>query len=286
MRDNAVTVQVDAETAAVTSRWTRPVGVKVSDVTPSFWVLKLLTTALGEAASDYLLGAYRGVGLAVGVIGFAVALTLQLRATRYHPAVYWATVAMVAVAGTMAADLVHGELGVPLAASTIACALGVALTFWVWHRVEGTLSVHSIDTRRREVFYWLAVSFTFALGTAAGDLTADQVGLGFLGSIVLFAVVIALPAVGYWKLGLGNVVAFWWAYIATRPLGASVADWLGKPASHGGLGYGDGVVALMLLVVAVGLVGVVTFRPQSSRRGSGPRAVPTGAASESLCSGQ
>jgi uncharacterized membrane-anchored protein len=286
MRDNAVTVQVDAETAAVTSRWTRPVGVKVSDVTPSFWVLKLLTTALGEAASDYLLGAYRGVGLAVGVIGFAVALTLQLRATRYHPAVYWATVAMVAVAGTMAADLVHGELGVPLAASTVACALGVALTFWVWHRVEGTLSVHSIDTRRREVFYWLAVSFTFALGTAAGDLTADQVGLGFLGSIVLFAVVIALPAVGYWKLGLGSVVAFWWAYIATRPLGASVADWLGKPAGHGGLGYGDGAVALMLLVVAVGLVGVVTFRPQSSRRGSGPRAVTTGAASESLCSGQ
>jgi uncharacterized membrane-anchored protein len=133
------------------------------------------------------------------------------------------------------------------------------------------------------VFYWLAVSFTFALGTAAGDLTADQVGLGFLGSIVVFAVVIALPAVGYWKLGLGSVVAFWWAYIATRPLGASVADWLGKPTGRGGLGYGDGAVALMLLVVAVGLVGVVTFRSRSSRRGSGPRAVAAGAAGESLC---
>lgn len=282
MRDNAVTVQVDAEAAAATSPWTRPVGVKVSDITPSFWVLKLMTTALGEAASDYLLSAYQGIGLAIGVIGFAVALIVQVRATRYRPVAYWTAVAMVAVAGTMAADILHGELGVPLAVTTVACALGVAVTFWAWHRVEGTLSIHSIDTRRREVFYWLAVSFTFALGTAAGDLTADQFGLGFLGSIVLFAVVIAMPAVGYWKLGLGSVVAFWWAYIVTRPLGASVADWLSKPTHHGGLGYGDGAVALTLLVIAVGLVGVVTIRRDQSRRRSGARTVAAGATGESL----
>jgi uncharacterized membrane-anchored protein len=282
MRDNAGTAQVDVDAASAPSRWTRPVGVKVPGVTPSFWVLKLMTTALGEAASDYLLKAYQGIGLTIGVVGFAVALIVQVRATRYHPVAYWAAVAMVAVVGTMAADIVHGRLGVPLAVTTVACALGVAATFWLWHRAEGTLSIHSIETRRREVFYWLTVSFTFALGTAAGDLTADQFGLGFLGSIALFAVVIAMPAVGYWKLGLGSVVAFWWAYIVTRPLGASVADWLSKPIGHGGLGYGDGTVALALLAITVGLVGAISVRPPGARGRSGPRPVAARATRESL----
>jgi uncharacterized membrane-anchored protein len=169
---------------------------------------------------------------------------------------------MIAVFGTMAADTLHHQLGVSFGMSTLACALAVAATFWAWYRVEHTLSIHSITTRRREVFYWLTVSFTFALGTAAGDLTASQLHFGFVGSIVLFAVVMAVPALGRWRFRLNSVVAFWWAYIVTRPLGASVADWLSKPTKSGGLAYGDGPVAAILLAFALTLVtGAAIRRP-------------------------
>jgi uncharacterized membrane-anchored protein len=145
--------------------------------------------------------------------------------------------------------------------STLFCAFAVAATFWIWHRRENTVDVHSITTRRREVFYWVAVSFTFALGTAAGDLTASQLHFGFLGSIVLFAIVIAVLALGCWRFRLNSVLAFWWAYIVTRPLGASVADWVSKPVKVGGLSYGDGPVAVVLLVIALILVTFVAVRP-------------------------
>jgi uncharacterized membrane-anchored protein len=238
-----------------------PLAAKVPEITAWFWILKLLTTAMGEAASDYLLATMSFVGFGIGLTGFALALWVQLRTRRYNAFAYWAAVMMVAVFGTMAADIVHHQLRVSFGMSTLFCALAVAATFWIWHRRENTLDVHSITTRRREVFYWVAVSFTFALGTAAGDLTASQLHFGFLGSIVLFAIVIAVPALGCWRFHLNSVIAFWWAYIATRPLGASIADWFSKPAKAGALGYGDGPVAAALLVIALILVTFVAVRP-------------------------
>ncbi|MDT5319031.1 MAG: hypothetical protein QOD88_1553 [Mycobacterium sp.] len=237
-----------------------PLAAKVPDITASFWVLKLITTAMGEAASDYLLNTISLLGLVIGAAGFAIALGVQFRTRRYNAFAYWSAVMMVAVFGTMAADVLHHQLGVSFGMSTLFCALAVAATFWIWHRSENTLSIHSITTRRREVFYWLAVSFTFALGTAAGDLTASQLHFGFVGSIVLFAIVMAVPALGYWRFHLNSVLAFWWAYITTRPLGASVADWVSKPVKVGGLSYGDGPVAAVLLVIALILVTFVGVR--------------------------
>jgi uncharacterized membrane-anchored protein len=237
-----------------------PVAAKVPEITASFWVLKLLTTAMGEAASDYLLSTMSFVGLGLGAAGFAFALWVQFRTRRYNAFAYWAAVMMIAVFGTMAADTLHHQLGVSFGMSTLACALAVAATLWAWYRVEHTLSIHSITTRRRELFYWLTVSFTFALGTAAGDLTASQLHFGFVGSIVLFAIVMAVPALGCWRFRLNSVVAFWWAYIVTRPLGASVADLLSKPIKSGGLAYGDGPVAAILLAFALILVTVAAIR--------------------------
>jgi uncharacterized membrane-anchored protein len=240
-----------------------PVAAKVPEITASFWVLKLTTTAMGEAASDYLLNTMSLIGLGIGLVGFALALWVQFRTRRYNAFAYWAAVMMVAVFGTMAADVVHRQLGVSFGMSTLFCALAVAATFWIWHRSENTLDIHSITTRRREVFYWLAVSFTFTLGTAAGDLTASQLHFGFVGSIVLFAIVMAVPALGAWRFRLNSVLAFWWAYIVTRPLGASVADWVSKPTKSGGLAYGDGPVAAILLAFALMLVTFAAVRRPS-----------------------
>jgi len=237
-----------------------PAAAKVPEITVSFWILKLLTTAMGEAASDYLLNSIGFIGVGIGLAGFALALWVQFRTRRYNAFAYWAAVMMIAVFGTMAADTLHHRLGASYGVSTLVCALAVAATFWAWYRVEHTLSIHSITTRRREVFYWLTVSFTFALGTAVGDLTASSLHFGFVGSIVLFAVVMAVPAMGCWRFRLNSVIAFWWAYIATRPLGASVADWLSKPTESGGLAYGDGLVAAILLAFALMLVTFAAVR--------------------------
>lgn len=237
-----------------------PAAAKVPEIAASFWVLKLVTTAMGEAASDYLLGTMSFVGLGLGAAGFAVALWVQFRTRRYNAFAYWAAVMMIAVFGTMVADTLHHQLGVSFGVSTLACALAVAAIFWVWYCNEQTLSIHSITTRRREVFYWLTVSFTFALGTAVGDLSASSLHFGFLGSIVLFAVVMAVVALGCWRFRLNSVIAFWLAYIVTRPLGASVADWLSKPIKSGGLAYGDGPVAAILLAIALVVITVVAIK--------------------------
>lgn len=234
-----------------------PVAAKVPEITALFWVIKVLTTGMGEAASDYLAKVNLVLAAAIGLLGFAVAMWLQLRTRRYVASVYWFAVAMVAVFGTMAADGVHVVMGVPYAATTAFYVLTLAAVFVVWRRCEGTLSIHSILTRRRELFYWATVLATFALGTAAGDLTAFTLHLGFLASVVLFAVVIALPAVARWSRLMGGVGAFWFAYVITRPLGASIADWLGKPRSLSGLGYGDGTVTLAAAAVFVVLVAYV-----------------------------
>jgi uncharacterized membrane-anchored protein len=235
--------------------------VKVPRVAAWFWTVKILTTAMGEAASDYFIhrvGLTNTVGLvAVALItglALAVALVVQVTDRRYVPTAYWTAVALVAVFGTMAADAVHVVLKVPYQVSTVVFAIVLAAIFWLWYRMEGTLSIHSIFTRRRELCYWAVVMTTFALGTAVGDLTAFTFHLGFLASGLLFTFLIAIPAVGYRWFGWNEVFAFWFAYILTRPLGASYADWFGFPKSAGGLGAGHGVVALALVVLIVGCV--------------------------------
>ena len=240
---------------------------KVPQITLLFWIIKILTTGMGESASDWLLN--RGEGLpGLGLPGaliidaglFVVAFVLQFAVRRYIPAVYWLAVVAVAVVGTVVADVMHFFVGVPLWATTTLYAVVIAVNFALWHRSEGTLSIHSIYTRRREVHYWVAVFFTFALGTALGDLTASAWHLGFLGSIVLFLVLILVPAVLHLRFHVNAVFTFWFAYILTRPLGASVADWLAVPPDEGGLDLGAGPVTWVATAVIVVLVGYVSLR--------------------------
>jgi uncharacterized membrane-anchored protein len=247
-------------------RW-EPLAAKVPEITVIFWVLKVLTTGMGESMSDFLSHKSIPLDAAVGVLGFVVAMSLQLRSRRYRAPGYWFAVMMVAVFGTIAADGVHKGAGVPYALSTPVFAVAVGAIFFVWHRTEGTLSIHSVTTLRREVFYWCAVLATFALGTAAGDLTAYSLNLGFLSSTVLFALLIALPAVAWWRGKLNPIVAFWAAYVVTRPLGASIADWFGKPHASNGLGIGDGTVSGVAFICFVVLVGYVTATGRDTQRG-------------------
>ncbi|MEU6769955.1 hypothetical protein [Streptomyces sp. NPDC046759] len=227
---------------------------KVPEVTVYFWIIKVLTTGMGETASDFLghtLGPIPAVGL--GGLAFAASLVLQFAVRKYVPWIYWTAIVMVSVFGTMAADALHVILGVPYTLSTPLFMIALAAVFALWYASERTLSIHSIRTRRREFFYWAAVLATFALGTAAGDLTAT-IGLGYLGSVVLFAVAICVPAVTHRTGLLGAVTAFWTAYVITRPLGASLADWMALPARRGGLAWGLGPVTLSWTVAIVGFV--------------------------------
>jgi uncharacterized membrane-anchored protein len=228
---------------------------KVPEVTVLFWVAKVLTTGMGETASDTLANSLGPIpAVALGGLGLLVALVLQFRTKRYVPAVYWFAIVMVSVFGTMAADGLHVVVGVPYTVSAPLFLVSLVVIFALWKKVEGTLDIHSITTTRRELFYWAAVLATFAMGTAVGDLTAYTFDLGWLQGALLFAVAIALPALAYWKLRLNAVLAFWLAYILTRPLGASFADWLGAPKAHHGLGYGYGPVTAVLTVVIVAVV--------------------------------
>ena len=220
-----------------------------------FWIIKGLSTAMGESTSDYLVKTLHPVpAVLVGFVAFVGALTIQFSVGRYLAWSYWSAVVMVGVFGTMAADVLHVGLGVPYAASTVMCMVALAVVFAGWQHYEHTLSIHSIDTWRREAFYWAAVISTFALGTAAGDLVAITLHLGYFWSGVLFTAIIAIPAVGYRWFHMNAILAFWFAYVMTRPLGASIADWLGKPTSSGGLGWGSGRVALALTGLIVSFV--------------------------------
>jgi uncharacterized membrane-anchored protein len=228
-------------------------------ITVYFWITKLLTTAMGESTSDFLVKRINPVvAVGLGGIGLIIALVLQFRARRYVPWIYWLMVAMVAISGTMAADVLHIQFGVPYADTSVFFAIILAVVFIVWYRSEKTLSIHSITNPRREIFYWATVMSTFALGTALGDLTATTFNLGYLSSIVLFAALMVIPAVGYWRFHMNAIFAFWFAYVVTRPLGASIADGFGKPHYLGGLAWGDGYVALALGVLIVGLVAYLT----------------------------
>ena len=233
-------------------------ALKVPEVTIYFWIIKVLTTAMGESTSDYLVyHVNKYFAVALGGMGLVVALILQFGVRRYVAWIYWLAVAMVAIFGTMAADVLHIVVGVPYLVSTVFFSIVLAIIFVVWYATERTLSIHSIYTPRRELFYWATVMATFALGTAAGDLTAATLALGYFVSGVLFAALFALPALGYSLVRLNAILAFWFAYIMTRPFGASFADWFGKPIL-GGLGLGDTKVSLVLTIVIVGFVGYLS----------------------------
>ena len=228
---------------------------RVPEITVYFWIVKVLTTGMGESTSDFMVHSMPPpVAVMIGAAAFTAALWLQLRAGRYSAWVYWFAVAMVGVFGTMAADVLHVGLGIPYIVSTAFYAIVLAVVFRSWLRSEGTLSIHSIYTQRRELFYWAAVLATFALGTAAGDLTAHSLGLGYLLSGIMFAVLFAVPGLLYRRSMLGPIAAFWASYILTRPLGASFADWLSVSPARGGVGLGYGTVSLISAVLIVGFV--------------------------------
>jgi len=231
---------------------------KVPEVFVVFWVIKLLTTGIGETASDFL-GTWNVIvaGL-IGIGGFFASLRWQTRATVYHPVRYWVTVLMVAVFGTMIADGPHVALGTPYYVDSCLYLLALCgLLFW-WKQSEGTLSVHSITTSRRERFYWGTVLLTFGLGTALGDTTATNLHMGYWWSAVLFGALICLPLIA-WRLGASAVGCFWAAYSLTRPLGASIADGLAVSRAHGGLGLTTGVVSAVGLALFAGLVAYVAL---------------------------
>jgi uncharacterized membrane-anchored protein len=236
----------------------RFMATKVPQIAGAFWVLKLLTTGMGEAMSDAMGQKSVPIAAAIGIFGLWLALWLQLRQREYRAPYYWFAVMMVAVFGTMAADGIHDGASIPYTVTTPAFALITGLIFLAWYRSEGTLSIHSVDTRRREKFYWAAVLGTFALGTAAGDLTAYQLNWGFWPSALLFAGIFVIPALGWWKLNWNPIFAFWFAYVVTRPLGASFADGFSKP-TNGGLNLGDPTVSLIAFAVFVALVAWLTI---------------------------
>jgi uncharacterized membrane-anchored protein len=244
-------------------------ALRVPEITAFFWVIKLLSTAVGESTSDYLVNTINPVvAVLIGFVVFSVAIVIQFSMRRYVPWAYWFAVVMVGVFGTMVADVMHVGFGVPYEISASVFAFLLALNFFVWWRVTGTLDIHSIDTFRREVFYWAAVIATFALGTALGDLTAIDFHLGYLFSAVVFGTAIIISAIGYATSVFGSILAFWLAYVLTRPLGASIADWLGKPTQLGGIGIGNGLVSAVLAVVIVGLVVYLSISKADAQRPS------------------
>ena len=251
-----------------------PIAAKVPEIIFLFWVVKILTTAGGEVTSDYLkmYGNFGGGGTEVAL--FVIALVLQFANRRYRAFAYWSLAYAIAIAGTGLSDFLHLDVHIPYAGTTLLWALVLAALFWIWHRSEGTLSIHSITTQRREAFYWAVVFATFALGTALGDFTAASLGMGYLASGVLFFAVILLPALAWWRFGLNGTAAFWMAYVVTRPLGASFADYTSKPHSMTGIGFGNGQTALVIALAVFGLVSYLAIaRPDIQH--------PAGASAES-----
>ncbi len=234
---------------------------KVPEITAIFWIIKLLSTALGESTSDYLVHTINPVvAVILGAFGFTIAIILQLRVKKYVAWTYWLAVTMVAIFGTMAADVVHIVLGVPYLISTISFIVILTIIFMVWQRVERSLSIHSIITPRRELFYWAAVCTTFALGTALGDTTAITFNLGYLDSGILFTILFFLPLFFYGTTHKSEVLTFWISYIMTRPLGASYADWLGRTPDLGGIGFGTGRTSIILAASIIVLVVYISVK--------------------------
>lgn len=223
---------------------------KVPEVTIFFWIIKVLCTTVGETASDFLnvnLGfGLTGTSIVMGAL-LLVVIFLQFKARKYIPGIYWLTVVLISIFGTLVTDNMTDSMGIPLEVSTIGFCIVLAITFAIWYASEKTLSIHSIFTIRREIFYWLTILFTFALGTAAGDLMAESLGLGYLVTGIIVCAVIASVSVA-WKLKLDPVLAFWIVYIMTRPLGASLGDYLSQPQKYGGLGLGATVTSVLFIL--------------------------------------
>ena len=245
---------------------------KVPEVTLFFWVIKILATTVGETAADFLatnmgLG-LRGTTLVMGAV-FLIVLLIQFRTRRYVPGIYWLTVVLISVVGTLVTDNLTDGLGVSLVTSTVVFAIALALTFAAWWARERTLSIHTIVTARREAFYWLAILFTFALGTAAGDLVGEKFGLGYWATALLVAALIAAVTVSHLVFRAGPVLCFWIAYILTRPLGASLGDGFSQAKADGGLGLGTTVTSAGFLVVILAVVAYLAV----SRRDQTPPVV-------------
>lgn len=246
---------------ATASQSSQPMMNKVPLVTLYFWVIKIMATTVGETAADFLnvtlkLG-LTNTSLMMGAL-LVAALVVQFRKDRYVPWIYWVSVVLISVVGTLITDNITDHFGVPLQVTTTLFALALAATFAAWYGVEKTLSIHTIFTTRRELFYWAAILFTFALGTAAGDLLAEQLKLGYLLSALVFGAGIALTYAAYRVVGLNAVAAFWIAYILTRPFGASFGDLLSQPGSNGGLGLGTVGTSAIFLAVIVMLIAAMT----------------------------
>ena len=235
---------------------------RVPKVTVDFWLIKLMAVTMGETAADYL-AVNIGLGLTAtalimsGIL--AVALVVQFAQKKYIPWAYWAAVVLISIVGTLITDCLIDIFGIPLTTTTTAFTIVLALTFIVWYAVEKTLSIHSIFSTRREIFYWLAILFTFSLGTAAGDLVAEHFELGYLTTGLLFAGIIAAFAFGYYVLKLNGILMFWLAYIFTRPLGASFGDLLSQPLEYGGLGFGTVFTSALFLGAIVAIVAYMTM---------------------------
>jgi len=271
LRPDGQSASSDGQLPLIGRIFPAPLAAKVPEVILLFWVVKILTTAGGEATSDYLktYGNFKGGGAEVLVI--VVGLLLQFATRRYRAFAYWFLAFAIAITGTGVADFLHLDVHIPYAGTTLLWALILAAIFWLWQRSEGTLSIHSITTQRREAFYWATVFATFALGTALGDFTASSLNLGYLTSGILFGVVILIPALARWGLGLNGIAAFWMSYVVTRPLGASFADYISKPHNLSGINFGDGPTAIVFAVAVYVLVSYLALvRPDIQR----PLAVP------------
>src|SRR5947208_386405 len=242
---------------ATASDWrTRPMLNKVPEITIYFWIIKVLCTTVGETFADYLnvdLGFGTYTLYFVGALT-VLALAVQLATRRYIAPVYWVAVVLISVFGTLITDKLTDDFGVALEITTAIFTVVLALVFFVWYSVERTLSIHTIYTFRREAFYWLAILFTFALGTAAGDLVAEKFNLGYLNSLILFAGIISVIAIAHFGLDVNAVVAFWAAYVITRPLGASIGDYLSQDTVDGGLGLGTDQTSFIFLLAILALV--------------------------------
>ena len=236
---------------------------RVPQATPGFWLIKLTAVTMGETAADFLavnLGLGLGATTVLMTAVLAAAMVWQFRQRAYVPLAYWTAVVLISVVGTLITDNMTDALGIPLLYSTLGFSALLAGTFAFWFAVERTLSIHEVFTFRREAFYWLAILFTFALGTAAGDLISEAFSVGFAGTGVLFGLIIASLALGYFALGLDGMWAFWLCYIFTRPLGASFGDFLAQPAEFGGLGLGTVVTSLVFLAIIAVTVGVMSAK--------------------------
>jgi len=245
--------QVIAESAALN---------RVPTITISFWLIKLLAVTVGETAADYL-AINLGYGLATTTwfmsAVLVIALVVQFAQKRYVPLPYWVAVVLISVVGTLITDNMVDNLHIPLQVSTLFFTIVLAITFGAWYAVERTLSIHTIYTTRREIFYWLAILFTFSLGTAAGDLVSEQFGLGYLVAGLLFAAVVIVIAMAYFAFRIDGVLAFWLAYILTRPVGASFGDLLSQPPEYGGLGLGTVVTSWIFLGTIAAIVLYMTL---------------------------